>query len=247
MVLHRAILAQLLTHFAGLRPSSVALLDHYGPRSEEALKQQEAMVTSVEGFGSLEAFKKAVGGPAVGSVKLQVIYGPTPFVGGTLTVTFMKGETNADPNFKKVLNLPFESEQDLTVGNWLFVTFALRGLFVKDWATALNDNDLRTREEVAEWPIICQSSADGQFLSNKHAPTSRLNAAIKLLARAAGLDDRYISLKSNRRGFAQAGRSIVGLQQTRQILNHDKNSKSGALPVELQEIDIFQNRVKSKF
>ncbi|KAJ3159316.1 hypothetical protein HDU86_001920 [Geranomyces michiganensis] len=164
MVLHRAILAQVLTHFAGLRPSSVALLDHYAPRSEEALKQQEARLTSVEGLDSLdsEAFKKAVGG-----------------------------------------------EQDLTVGNWLFVTFALRGLFVKDWATALNDNDLRTREEVAEWPIYCQLSADGQFLTDKHAPTSRLNAAIKLLARAAGLDDRYISLKSNRRGFAQAGRSAA--------------------------------------
>ncbi|KAJ3144804.1 hypothetical protein HDU89_007769 [Geranomyces variabilis] len=141
---------------------------------------------------------------------------------------FMKGETNADPTFEMGITLPFELEQELTAGNRLFISFALRELFVLPWRDALAKNDMRTKAEAAEWPIICQSAADGSFLPSKHAPATALNNGMKELARLAALDDRYISLKSNRKGFAQAARSGVGMLETQRLLNHRAGSNATA-------------------
>ncbi|KAJ3134333.1 hypothetical protein HDU90_005200 [Geranomyces variabilis] len=219
--LNRAVLVQILCHLAGLRPSSISLASGCAARNAEMLNNQLEHVSD-------EGFKKAVGGLAVGAVKFQIVEQPVRHIGGTLTIKFMKGETNADPTFEMNVNLPFELEQELTAGNRLFVSFALRELFVLLWRDALAKNDMRTKPEAAEWPIIFQRAADGSFLPSKHAAANALNNGMKELARFAALDDRYISLKSNRKGLAQAARSAVGMQETQRLLNHRPGSNATA-------------------
>ncbi|KAJ3164636.1 hypothetical protein HDU88_005285 [Geranomyces variabilis] len=247
----RGALLQALLHTSGVRPSSAGVATGYGYRQDPDFPSVADMMTCADEEDNEDDegnTKPPIGGLRCGNVTLRLMEIPAGtdeeanvaspgedgrfdldrvYIGGDVDFTFFKGHSIFDASFFRKFGLGWELEQATSVGALMFVFFAARGLFALPWKEALETGRFHLKANLMNLPVFPKLSKE-ELVGITPASSRSLGMSFRRLVRRTRLDPKGITLKSNRKGFAQITRLRQSYEATQRLLCHARGSNATA-------------------